>query len=164
MMKKIRMILVSLFFYSSIIAQNPENISDKINHLYNYIPSSLKTKSFVSDFEKKHQIKINKINSLLAFGVYYDELKLNDNDVHTLEKHIHKLAIGLYNDGVQLLLKGVSAHGGTYFTSEIIKEKKIDVLVFRYGNMIKNYKVISIIFEKFNQKMKEKIMNSVSQH
>lgn len=161
-MKKIAIIiLLNSFFYCNMIAQNPESNTDKINHLYNYTPSNLN--SYVSNFEKKHQIKINKINSLLTFGIAYTELKLNDKEFLTLEKHIQQLAIGLYNDGVQLLLKGVWAHGGTYLTSEIITGKKIEVLVFCYGNMTKNNKVISRIFEKFNQKMKEKIMNNILQ-
>ncbi|WP_299122461.1 hypothetical protein [uncultured Tenacibaculum sp.] len=162
-MKKITIILLNLFFYSNIIAQTQENNTNKINHLYNYTPSSLNTKNYVSDLETKYKIKINKINSLLAFGVAYTELKLNDNEFLTMEKHIDQLANELYNDGIQLLLKGVWAHGGTYFSSEIIKGKKIEVLVFCYGNIIKDNKVISRIFEKFNQKMKEKIVTNVLQ-
>jgi hypothetical protein len=115
----------------------------------------LKNTEYSSDLEKKFNTKINTISKLLSICLEYKKLNLNELEVLLLDKHIKQLAIELFNDGKLLLFKGSWAHGGTDIISARIKGKEIDILIFRYGDMISDDKGISRFIETFNYQMKK---------
>ncbi|WP_204376463.1 hypothetical protein [Aequorivita aquimaris] len=153
-MKKTLAIILLLLFCENIYSQQTESQSEIFNSLINYIPSALNNDDFVSDLEKRYKTKFNYVNVLFTVALSEKELKLTEKDILIFEKHLQDLAIELYKEGKTFLLKGYMSHGCNPISSEMINEKNVKVLIWCYGDMVKDDKLILRFFEIFNNQMK----------
>ncbi|SEC78080.1 hypothetical protein SAMN04489761_3559 [Tenacibaculum sp. MAR_2009_124] len=156
-MRRITIILSILLFCCNIYSQQSDNLSEKFNYLINYIPSNLGNKEFFSELEKKYKTRLNNVNIITTISLSAKKIQLIESEFLMLDKHAEELATELYNDGIYFLLKGYMSHGCVPFSSEIVNGKKIDLLIWCYGGMTNDGKVILRFFDKFNRKMKELI-------
>ena len=156
-MTKILTILLIFIFCESNYSQQNEHPSEEFNRLINYVPSSLKNENFESDLEKKYNTKFNNVNIIFNLALSEETLTFTEKEFSVYKKLIEDLVIALNKDGILFLLRGYMSHGCNPISKEKIKQKKIKIIVWCYGNTVKNDDAILKFFEIFNSKVKRLI-------